>query len=121
MKILIAESSMLIAERLTRTLNDLPGIQNITHASDAAAVLCSIEGQRPDVTIVDPHIAGREGVELLKNIKRRRPTVIVIVLSNCVSRVHGRKCLEAGADYFLDKSNEFDRVPELIQSIRGLS
>ena len=120
MKILIAESSLLIAERLTRSLNELPGIENIMHASDVAEVLCSINGQLPDVAIVDPRIAGSKGVELLKNIKRQGPRVFLIVLSNSFYRVHRRRCLEAGADYFLDKSNEFNLVPGLVRDIQNL-
>lgn len=111
---------MLIADRITKTLNDLPGTNTVTVALDVEGVLCSIEAQRPDVAIVDPHMAGREGVALLKNIKRRRPRALLIVLSNCVCPVHGRRCFEAGADYFLDKSNEFDRVPELIQTMQKI-
>jgi DNA-binding NarL/FixJ family response regulator len=120
MKILIAESSLLIADRLTRTLGELPGIGTIIHASDVAGILLSVEEQRPDVAIVDPHLAGREGIKLLKNIKRQRPALVLIALSNFFNGAHGRRCLEAGADYFLDKSNEFDRVPELIRSIQKI-
>jgi DNA-binding NarL/FixJ family response regulator len=125
MRILIAESSLLIADRLTRTLNELPRMRTITHATTVAGVIRALKEKRPHVAIVDPHIADSEGLELLKDIKRHRPAMVLIVLSNFFYRSHRRKCLAAGADYFLDKSNEFDRVPQLIrkihQGVRGSS
>ncbi len=119
MKILIAERSDLIADRLTRILDELPRTKFITHASTVAGVIRALKENRPDVAIVDPHIADSGGIELLKNIKRQRPAVVLIVLSNFFFCFHRRKCRAAGADYFFDKSNEFDRVPQLIRRIHN--
>jgi DNA-binding NarL/FixJ family response regulator len=118
MKILIADGSLEIADRLASALKELPGIGIITHASDAAGVVSSIKVDRPDVAIVDPRIAGNGGIELLRSIKRLRPRVVLIVVSNLICRAHGRRCLKAGADYFLDKSTEFNRVIEVVWAIQ---
>jgi DNA-binding NarL/FixJ family response regulator len=117
MRILIAERSLLIVDRLTRTLNELPRMKGITHASTAAGVIRSLMEQQPDVAIVDPDIEGNGGIGLLKNIKHQRPAVVLIVLSNSACSAHRRRCLKAGADFFLDKSHEFDQVPHLIQEV----
>lgn len=114
MTILIAESSPLIADRLTRTLKELPGFKTITHAADITHVMCALRKHRPSVVIVDPHIAGSGGMKLLKNIKRPQRTLVLIVLSNFACSSHRRSCLKAGADHYLDKSTEFDRVAQLI-------
>ena len=119
MRILIAESSLLIVDRLTRSLKELPRIITITYASTAADVIRSVVEQRPDVAIVDPDIAGRGGIDLLKNIKRQRLAVVLIVLSNSFCSAHRHRCLKAGADFFLDKSHEFDQVPHLIQEVHN--
>jgi DNA-binding NarL/FixJ family response regulator len=117
MRILIAERSLLIADRLSRTLNELPRMKNITHATDLTSVLRCIDEHRPDVAIVDPDLAGSEGIELLKRIRRQQPLALLIVFSNSYNCAHRRRCLQAGADFFLDKSHDFDRLPLLIQKI----
>lgn len=115
MTILIAENSLLVAERLIRMLNEVPGPTTITHASNFAAVARAIDVYCPEVVIVDPRLAGSEGMNLLREIRRQRPSAMMIVLSNAICFAHRCRCLEAGADYFLDKTKEFDRVPAIIQ------
>jgi DNA-binding NarL/FixJ family response regulator len=115
MRILIAERSLFIADRLIMNLNVLPGIEVTTHVSNPAGVIESLGKILPDVVIVDPHIGGNEGMELLRSIKRQRPGAVLIVMTNMFCPAHRRRCLEAGADYFLDKSNDFDRLPELMR------
>jgi len=115
MKILVVENSSVIADRMIRTLKELPGDVEIAHATDVSELMWSLHRHRPAVVIVDPHIAGRRGMELLRGIKHRHPKVALIVLSNLSCAVHRRRCMKAGADCFLDKSTEFDHLAKLIR------
>jgi len=42
----------------------------------------------------------------------------VIVLTNYPYPGYRQKCLQAGADFFLDKSAEFDQIPALFERLK---
>ena len=44
---------------------------------------------------------------------------VVIMLTAFPYPQHRRKCMEAGADYFLDKATEFGRVAEVLERLRN--
>jgi DNA-binding NarL/FixJ family response regulator len=62
---------------------------------------------KPDVIILDVQMRNGGGIELLKNIKQMNPTSHVIVLTNEAYPEIRNRCLDAGADYFFDKSTEY--------------
>ena len=57
---------------------------------------------------------GGLGIDVLENIKQNDSALMVIVLTNYPYPGYRQKCLQAGADFFLDKSTEFDQIPELL-------
>jgi CheY-like chemotaxis protein len=58
---------------------------------------------------------GGSGIDVLQNIKQDEAAPIVIILTNYPYWGYRQKCLQAGADFFLDKSTEFDQIPELFE------
>jgi len=43
---------------------------------------------------------------------------MVIILTNYPYPGYRQKCMNAGADFFLDKSTEFDQIPELFERLK---
>jgi DNA-binding NarL/FixJ family response regulator len=74
---------------------------------------------KPHVIILDISMPGGGGFRAIKTIKQQQPTPVVIVLTNYPYPQYRQRCLENGADYFLDKSSDFERIPELLQKIRN--
>jgi DNA-binding NarL/FixJ family response regulator len=70
------------------------------------------------VVILDIRVPGGSGFEVLQNIKQGQAAPIVIVLTNYPYSVYRQKCLQAGADFFLDKSTEFDQIPALLEQFK---
>jgi DNA-binding NarL/FixJ family response regulator len=52
-------------------------------------------------------------------MKRERPAATVIVLTNYPDPQYREECLDAGADYFLHKATEFDKVGEILGRMAG--
>ena len=71
--------------------------------------------KKPDVVILDIRMPDGSGIDVLQTIKQGEPAPAVIVLTNYPYPAYRQKCLQAGADFFLDKSTEFDQIPELIE------
>jgi len=57
---------------------------------------------------------------VLKTIKKGNSAPMTIILTNYPYDQYRKKCMEAGADFFFDKTTEFDRLTELFKkSIQG--
>jgi DNA-binding NarL/FixJ family response regulator len=54
---------------------------------------------------------------VLETVKKDRPVPLVIMLTNFAHEQYRQKCLQLGADYFFDKSTEFDRVTEVLRKL----
>jgi len=60
---------------------------------------------------------GGGGIEVLEEINKKNLPVKKIVISNYPYFQYKKKCLELGADYFFDKSTEFEKVKEVISNL----
>jgi len=91
-------------------ISELPGIEVIGQAESAEKAINSIRILKPDVTILDIRMPGGDGIEVLKNIKKDKSAPLIIILTDDLYPQYRKKCLDSGADYFFDKSTEFQKV-----------
>jgi len=61
------------------------------------------------------------GINVLRAIKSSSPDIRIIILSNFPYPQYRKKCLEAGADFFLDKSLDFSKMPEILRDLMANS
>ena len=117
MKILIADDSTVVRDRLVTLLTDVNGIEVVGQAKDATEARDLAEELRPDVAILDLRMPKGSGADVLRDIKKLDPTPKVIVLTNYPHPENRKKCIDRGADYFFDKSTEFKKV---VAVLRGM-
>jgi len=116
--ILITDSSLLIINRLISLLKEkIPGI-DIYAATDTKKAVNRLQQVKIDIVILDIKLAGKNDFELMKIMKINYPGIKVIILSNLVSKYYQQLYRSLGAFMFMDKSKEFDLVPEVINSIK---
>lgn len=113
-KVLLVDGSPIVRERLTEYLAALDGVAVVGQAGDALGGKQLAEQLRPDVIILDLPMFTGGGTDLLRDIKRISPAPSVIVLTNDSYPENRQMCLESGADYFLDKSTEFQDVAKVL-------
>jgi len=116
MRILIVDDSPVVRERLTALLAELEGVEVVGQAQDVVGAVAAIRALRPDVVTLDIRMPGGNGIEALAEVKKVQPAPIVIMLTNYPYPQYRKKCLDAGADYFLDKSTEFEQVAQILKS-----
>jgi CheY-like chemotaxis protein len=114
MKVFLADDSNSFVERLTTQLADLPQVELVGRAGDVQGALRGIRDLAPDAVIVDLHMPGGTGIDIIDAAKRLRSATMVIVLTNSSYPQYRAKCEAAGADAFFDKSTEFDRLPQAL-------
>ena len=77
-----------------------------------------LESETYDVVILDIHMPEGNGLDVLHTIKQDGVGRMVIILTNYPYPGYRQKCLQAGADFFLDKSAEFDQIPALVEQLK---
>lgn len=122
MKVLIADDSKVVVERLADLLRDVAGLEVIGKAGDAPQAILSIRQMNPDAVILDLQMPGGSGLDVLRAVRPDHPNMFVLVCTNYPYPQFREECLAAGADFFLDKSTEFEKLPvilgDFIKSLR---
>ena len=113
-KVLIVDDSEQIRERLAVLLSESSEIRLVGQAGNSLEALEAVQRLRPDIVILDIRLPGVSGIEVLKEIKARYPEVVVIMLTNFDYAQYRRQCRRMGADYFLNKTLEFEKIVETI-------
>jgi DNA-binding NarL/FixJ family response regulator len=118
--IFIVDDSAVVRERLVTLLSELPNVEVVGQADIAFEAINSIRRLRPSVVVLDISMPGGSGMHVLETIKKDRPEPMVIMLTNFAHDHYRQKCLQLGADYFFDKSTEFERVTEVLRNLPAL-
>ena len=117
MKIIIADDSYAVFDRLEELLASLPQVEIAAHTRDVDETLHCLAAVRPDVIILELHLPGGTGLEILRCAKQANTETAVIVLTNFPFPQLRVMCKNLGADAFLDKSMEFDQVPTVVRAM----
>ncbi len=117
MKILIADDSAAVRQRLSEMLSEIEGVEISGEAGDGAEAMELFQKQQPDAIILDIRMPKSSGIDVLKYIKEKHHETQVLILTNYPFPQYRNKCLEEGADYFFNKSDEFNRIVDVIKGM----
>ncbi len=117
-KILIADDHPVVRMGMKHILEKDKGILVEDEASNGAEVLKKISKKDFDVILLDISMPGRDGLDVLKQIKEQKPDLPVLVLSMYPEKQYAIRVLKTGASGYLTKKS----APyELITAIRKVS
>ena len=114
MKILVVDDSATIRDHLVEMLSTLQGVEQVDTAARASEARHAIQSEQPDVVVLDIHMPGGSGLEVLEAMRAGDRRIMTIVLTNDPAPQWRAASLQAGADYFFDKSGEFQRAVDVI-------
>lgn len=117
MKVFIADDSRAIVERLADLLEEVPGAQLAGHAGDVPETVRGIQKVKPDALILDLQMPGGTGLDVLRAIRPDHPHLHVLICTNYPYPQYREECMSAGANFFLDKSAEFERIPAILREL----
>lgn len=115
--ILIVDDSLLITDRLKMMLNTVENTGSVEYAGDYASAVQILADRPPDIVLLDINLPDKSGIDLLRHIKANYARTIVIMLTNQAGDYYRAICKKWGAEYFIDKSREFEQVPLLLSSL----
>lgn len=119
LKIFICDDSDLIRESLKKLLSSYKSIGIIGEADRVKTATEFLSNNKPDLSIVDLNLPDGSGYDILDRIKNNPDQHTVIILSNHSSTVYRKKAMEKGADYFFDKSTEFEKIIDVVNLLNS--
>jgi len=117
MRVFIVDDSKAFVERLADLLDEVPGVELAGRANDVPGAIHSILKTNPDAIILDLQMPGGSGLEVLRTIRQSHSSLWVLVCTNYPYSQYRKECLAAGANYFLDKSAEFEKIPDILRDL----
>src|SRR5262245_289452 len=119
MKVFIADDSSSVSQRLADLLEEIPGAQLVGCAGTVPEAIRGIDRTNPDALILDMQMPGGTGLDVLRAVRADHPCLQVLIFTNYPHAKYREECLSLGANFFLDKSAECERIlPILRQLVR---
>ncbi len=118
-RVFVADDSIVLRERLLEMLGEIPGVQVLGCAEDGLHAIDCIRQLKPDAVILDIQMPRGTGLDVLKNVKRADIGPMVIVFTNFPYPQYRKRAMEYGAEFFFDKTTEFEKLRELFGQLTG--
>ena len=115
-KVFVVDDSAIVRERLITLLAEVPNVTIAGEAERPSEAIVGIQRQRPDIVVLDISMPGGSGLQVLETVKKDKPAPMVIMLTNFDHPQYRQRCLQLGADHFLDKSSSFESVIDIVRS-----
>jgi DNA-binding NarL/FixJ family response regulator len=115
--IYIADDSEEVRQRLVDLVSGLQEVDLVGQTGDSHTAIAEIQRLQPDVAILDIRLENGNGIEVLEIVKLLKVPPLVIMLTAFPNQQYRRKCISAGADYFFDKTSEFERILDVLKPI----
>jgi putative two-component system response regulator len=107
-QILVVDDEVYIQEILKSTLEDAG--YECAAVSDAESAITVIASQNFDIALLDIRIAGKRGAELLQNIKKGYPEIVVLLITAIDNESTAVESMRLGAYDYIFKPFNLDRV-----------
>ena len=116
-RVALIDDHHLVREGLRLVLSAEPGIEVVDEAAESDEAFDLIDRSHPDVLVLDLSLGGLDGVQLIRSMLVRRPSLRILILSMHRDAETVRQALFAGASGYVVKGA---RSAELIEAIRAV-
>lgn len=117
MRVIIADDSDMIRERLQQMLCSNTKVQLVGSFRNGLEALDAMRTLNPDLAIIDIKMPGKSGLGILKEIRDENISVKILMLTFYSSEFYRQQAMKYGADYFLSKVDDFEKIPAVIDEI----
>ncbi len=118
LRVLIVDDHPVVRRGLKQVVADASDVAAVGEASRGSEVLDLVRAQEWDVVVLDIAMPGRNGLEVLRDLKHERPKLPVLILSMHPEDQYAVRALRAGAAGYLTKDTAPD---ELLKAIRKVA
>ncbi len=119
MRILIVDDHAVVRQGLKQILNDSFRTAVFGEAGNAQTALDKIWKEEWDAVVLDISMPGRSGLEVLKDIKKSKPKLPVLVLSMHPEDQFAVRVIRSGAAGYMTKESAPDELVGAIKKVLG--
>lgn len=116
-RIIVVDDHPFVRYGITQLVNAEPDLRVCCEADNYRQAITNIERMRPDFAIIDLSLKDVNGIELIKDIKTRFPSLPVLVLSMHDESHYAERAIRAGAGGYVMK---MEGTETLIKAIRTI-
>jgi DNA-binding NarL/FixJ family response regulator len=117
-KVLLADDHALVRDGLRHILEGTSGFEVVGEAYDGPTTISLVRNTPADVLVLDLSMPGRNGIELVKQIKDELPALRVLVLTMHAEQQYAVRAFKAGASGYLTKESA---SKELVSALTKIS
>ena len=114
MRVLLADDSSLILERLQEMIIGYKRAEIVGTFKNGTDTLSALRILKPDLAIVDIVMPGLSGLEVLKAIRKENKTLKFIIFSFHASDYYRQLAIQSYADYFFSKVDDFEKLTQVV-------
>jgi DNA-binding NarL/FixJ family response regulator len=115
--VFLVEDATPVRRRIAEAFSAIPDVVVVGEAEDTTTALKGIAASGADVAVVDLRLTASSGIELVALLAREQPEVVTVVLTNHCAAPFRVACQRAGAEFFFDKTSEFNAACHAIEAL----
>lgn len=116
-RVMIVEDHTLLRAGLRALLSLDPALEIVGEADNGRDAVRSVGSLLPDIILTDISMPGMNGIEAIRDIKKRLPRTKVIVITVHKTEEYIHEALRAGADGYILKDATHDELRIAIRSV----
>lgn len=116
-RVIVADDSPEVRQHLVAMTSEIDEVQIVDETEDVEQTIEAVRTLDPEAVVLDIQLRDGSGIQALKHIKKESPNVRVIMLTNHSNSFYRSTCMDAGADFFFDKSTEFEKVNDVLAEL----
>jgi DNA-binding NarL/FixJ family response regulator len=118
-RVILADDHTLVRAGIRRILESQPQFEVVAEAADGVAALDAVDRYEADVLVLDLNMNGLEGIDVLRQVKRTKPAVHVVILTMYAGREYITRAIAEGADGYLLKDSAVQDLAAAIEAVIG--
>jgi len=117
--VVIADDHPLVRDALARVVAQLDGEAQVRGVGDFKTLRETLAVALPDLLIVDLNMPGMDGLEALRGLRERHPSLAIVIASGQDDPATIRAALATGANGFIPKSDPPELLIEALRLVRA--
>lgn len=116
-RILLVEDHPIVREGIKQIIRMSGEFEVCGECDDRSSMFAALNSQAPDAAVVDVSLHGVSGLDLIKDVRAQGHRLPILVLSVHDERLYAERALKAGAQGYLMKDEQPERLIEALRSI----
>ena len=116
-QVLVCDDHQIVRQGIKQILADAPDIALAGEAANGPDAVARVREGGIDVVLLDIAMPGRDGLDVLKQLRSECPKLPVLMLSTYPDRQYAVRSLKLGAAGYLNKSADSEQMIEAIRRV----